>query len=144
MATVVYKAVHGYIVPRGRNRRAIAWTTGLKIVTDTVANATNIFSLVTKNSGYFVAISREFSGQTLPKINQWKRPNFWLFSGKILLDTVSWSVLRWWQTSVFNVFLTAQSSFALSTTIGSRNEPMAKPLTSTWLVPSFSQHKLAW
>ena len=44
------------------------------------------------------------------------------------------------QTSVFNVFLT-ESSFALSTTIRSRTEPMAKPLTS-WLVPSFSQHNL--
>ena len=33
------------------------------------------------------------------------------------------------------------SSFALSTTIRSKNEPMAKPLTS-WLVPSFSQHNL--
>ena len=42
------------------------------------------------------------------------------------------------QTSIFNVFLT-ESSFALSTTIRSRTEPMAKPLTS-WLVPSFSQH----
>ena len=41
------------------------------------------------------------------------------------------------QTSVFNVFLNKRSSFALSTTIRSRNEPMAKPLTS-WLVPSFS------
>ena len=41
------------------------------------------------------------------------------------------------QTSVFDVFLT-ESSFALSTTIRSRTEPMAKPLTS-WLVPSFSQ-----
>ena len=42
------------------------------------------------------------------------------------------------QTSVFNVFL-MESSFALSTTVHSRTEPMAKPLTS-WLVPSFSQH----
>ena len=33
------------------------------------------------------------------------------------------------------------SSFALSTTMRSRNEPMARPLTS-WLVPSFSQHNL--
>ena len=45
------------------------------------------------------------------------------------------------QTSVFNVFLVQRSSFALSTTIRSRNEPMAKPLTS-WLVPSFLQHNL--
>ena len=44
------------------------------------------------------------------------------------------------QTSVFNVFLT-EDNFALSTTIRSRNEPMAKPLKS-WLVPSFSQHNL--
>ena len=40
----------------------------------------------------------------------------------------------------FNVFQ-QRSSFALSTTIRSRNEPMAKPLTS-WLVPSLSQHNL--
>ena len=45
------------------------------------------------------------------------------------------------QTNVFNVFLVQRSSFALSTTIRSRNEPMAKPLTS-WLVPSFLQHNL--
>ena len=46
------------------------------------------------------------------------------------------------QTSVFNVFLTeVRHYFALSTTIRSRNEPMAKPLTS-WLMPSFLQHNL--
>ena len=39
------------------------------------------------------------------------------------------------------VCLVQRSSFALSTTIHSRNEPMAKPLTS-WLVPSFLQHNL--
>ena len=42
----------------------------------------------------------------------------------------------------FKVFLTEVIiNFALSTTIRSRNEPMAKPLTS-WLVPSFLQHNL--
>ena len=46
------------------------------------------------------------------------------------------------QTSVFNIFLTeVRHYFALSTTICSRNETMAKPLTS-WLKPSFSQHNL--
>ena len=46
------------------------------------------------------------------------------------------------QTSVFNDFLTeVRHYFALSTTIRSGNEPMAKPLTS-WLMPSFSQHNL--
>ena len=39
------------------------------------------------------------------------------------------------------MFFSQTTSFALSTTIRSRNEPMAKPLTS-WLVPSFSQHNL--
>ena len=39
------------------------------------------------------------------------------------------------------MFFQQRSSFALSTTIRFRNEPMAKPLTS-WLVPSFSQHNL--
>ena len=39
------------------------------------------------------------------------------------------------------MFFWQRSSFALSTTIHSRTEPMAKPLTS-WLVPSFSQHNL--
>ena len=34
-----------------------------------------------------------------------------------------------------------RANFALSITIRSRNELMAKPLTS-WLVPSFSQHNL--
>ena len=41
----------------------------------------------------------------------------------------------------FLTFFKQRSSFALSTTICSRNEPMAKPLMS-WLVPSFSQHNL--
>ena len=41
----------------------------------------------------------------------------------------------------FLTFLKQRSSFALSTTMRSRNEPMANSLTS-WLVPSFSQHNL--
>ena len=41
----------------------------------------------------------------------------------------------------FLTFFKQRSSFALSTTICSRNEPMVKPLMS-WLVPSFSQHNL--
>ena len=44
------------------------------------------------------------------------------------------------QTSIFNVFLT-EVIVCPSTTIRSRNEPMAKSLTS-WLVPSFSQLNL--
>ena len=34
--------------------------TGLEIVTDTVANATNIFSLVTKNSSLFAKVATRF------------------------------------------------------------------------------------
>ena len=41
----------------------------------------------------------------------------------------------------FLTFFSQRSSFALSTTIRSRNEPIAKPLTA-WLVLSFSQHNL--
>ena len=41
----------------------------------------------------------------------------------------------------FLTFFKQRSSFALSTTIRSRNEPLAKPITS-WLVPSFLQHNL--
>ena len=64
----------------------------------------------------------------------------WLFSGQISLEIDRFCAD---QTSVFNVFLTEViiNYFALSTTIRSRNEPMAKPLTS-WLVSSFSQHNL--
>ena len=41
----------------------------------------------------------------------------------------------------FLTFFKQRSSFALSSTIRSRNEPMANPLTSR-LVPSFLQHNL--
>ena len=49
--------------------------------------------------------------------------------------------IDWLIRPAFSTFFKQRSSFALSTTIRSRNEPMAKPLTS-WLVPSFSQHNL--
>ena len=49
------------------------------------------------------------------------------------------SVLHW-SDQGFQCFSNRGHHFALST-IRSRNEPMAKPLTS-WLVPSFSQHNL--
>ena len=44
----------------------------------------------------------------------------------------------------FLTFFYQRSSFALSTTIRSRNEAMAKPLkpVTLWLVPSFLQHNL--
>ena len=38
----------------------ISFPTGLEIVTDTVANATNIFSLVTKNSGLVAKVATKF------------------------------------------------------------------------------------
>ena len=70
-------------------------------------------------------------------INKWRI--LWLFSGQISLEINRFCTD---QTSVFNVLLTeVVINFALSTTIWSRNELMAKPLTS-WLVPSFSQHNL--
>ena len=62
----------------------------------------------------------------------------WLFSGKISLEIDRLIALI---RPAFLMFFYQRSSFALSTTIRSRNEPMAKPLTS-WLVPSFSQHNL--
>ena len=61
------------------------------------------------------------------------------FWGKILSDIDRFLAD---QTSIFNVLITG-SSFALSTTIRSRNEPMAKPLTS-WLVPNFRNVIYAW
>ena len=36
------------------------WGTGLKIVTDTVVNATNLFSLTTKNSGLVATLATRF------------------------------------------------------------------------------------
>ena len=36
------------------------WVTGLEIATDTVANATNIFSLATKNSGLVAKVATRF------------------------------------------------------------------------------------
>ena len=38
----------------------VSCNSGLKIATDTVANATNIFSLVTKNSGLVVTLAVRF------------------------------------------------------------------------------------
>ena len=59
------------------------------------------------------------------------------FQGKFRLQSIAFAMIR----PAFLTFFLQRSSFALSTTICSRNEPMAKPLTS-WLVPSFSQHNL--
>ena len=67
-----------------------------------------------------------------------KRWILWLFSGQISLAIDRFCAD---QTSTFNVFLTEVIIIALSKTICSRNEPMAKPLPS-WLVTSFSQHNL--
>ena len=36
------------------------WYSGLEIATDTVANATNIFSLATKNSGLVAKVATRF------------------------------------------------------------------------------------
>ena len=36
------------------------WQSGLEIATDTVANATNIFSLATKNSGLVAKVATRF------------------------------------------------------------------------------------
>ena len=49
--------------------------------------------------------------------------------------------INWLIRPAFLTFFKQRSSFAVSTTTRSRNEPMAKPLTS-WLVPSFSQNNL--
>ena len=53
----------------------------------------------------------------------------------------NWWILRWRDRHFYCYSFKQRSSFALSTTMCSRNEPIAKPLTS-WLVPSFSQHNL--
>ena len=84
-------------------------------------------------------ILREFSREISPKSNFVKKwPVLWLFSGQISLQIDRFCADK---TSFLNVFLKQRSSFALSTTICSRNEPIAKPLTA-WLVPSLSQHNL--
>ena len=57
------------------------------------------------------------------------------FKGKFYWKLIGFVLLR----PVILTFFKQRLSFALSTTIRSRNEPMARPLTS-WLVPSFSQH----
>ena len=66
-----------------------------------------------------------------------KRPILWLFSRQISVEIDRFCAD---QTSIFNVFLTEVIICSFNKT-HSRNEPMAKSLTS-WLVPSFSQHNL--
>ena len=92
-------------------------------------------------------ISRDFQGQIRGnfqgKLRQKaickKTADFVINFGQISLEIDQFCAD---QTSIFNVFLTkVRHYFALSTTIRSRNEPMAKPLTA-WLMPSFLQHKL--
>ena len=83
-----------------------------------------------KQSANFAVISQEFSGQTSPKRIRKKRPILWLFSRQISLEIDQFCAD---QTSVFNVFLT-EIIILLFQQRGSRNEPMAKPLT-LWLVP---------
>ena len=83
-------------------------------------------------------ISREFLGANFTKKQLVKNGQFsGYFQGKFHLKLIDFALIR----PAFLTFLKQRSSFALSTTIRSRNEPMAKPLTS-WLVPSFSQHNL--
>ena len=92
-----------------------------------------------KNRPILQDFARIFGANLAGKQSIKKQQILWLFSGQILLETDRFSTN---QTSVFNVFLTEVIiNFALSTTIRSRNEPMAKPLTSS-LVLSFSQHNL--
>ena len=80
-------------------------------------------------------IRGKFQGKLRQRAIGNKQPILWLFSRQIL---VSLAIHRFCadQTSVFSIFLTEViiCSFKCS-----RNEPMAKSLTS-WLVPSFSQH----
>ena len=78
-------------------------------------------------------ISQQFSGQTPPKNNWKKTADFVVIFRENSLE------IDWLIRPAFLTFFKQRSSFALSTTICSRNEPMAKPLTS-WLEPSFSQH----
>ena len=83
-------------------------------------------------AGFLGTISREFSGENFTKKQSVKKQwILWLFLGKFCKKSITFQ-------SLFNHF---RHYFALSTTICSRNETMAKPLTS-WLKPSFSQHNL--
>ena len=83
-------------------------------------------------------ISREFLGANFTKKQLVKNGQFsGYFQGKFHLKLIDFALIR----PAFLTFLKQRSSFALSTTIRSRNEPMANSLTS-WLVPSFSQHNL--
>ena len=83
-------------------------------------------------------ISGEFLGANFTKKQLVKNGQFsGYFQGQFHLKLIGFALIR----PAFLTFLKQRSSFALSTTIRSRNEPMAKPLTS-WLVPSFSQHNL--
>ena len=81
-----------------------------------------------KNRPILQHLHRNVWGKLLQKSSGKKGRSCSYIWGKILSDIDRFCAD---QTSVFNVFLT----------ICSRNEAMAKPLTS-WLVPSFSQHTL--
>ena len=79
-------------------------------------------------------ISRNFAGifrtNLVGKQSVKKRRILWLFSGKTSLEIDRFCVD---QTSVFNVFLTEVIICSFN------NDTLQK-----WLVPSFSQHNLAW
>ena len=71
-------------------------------------------------------ISREFLGANFTKKQLVKNGQFsGYFQGKFHLKLIDFALIR----PAFLTFLKQRSSFALSTTIRSRNEPMAKPLT---------------
>ena len=94
---------------------------------------------IAEKSADFAGFRENFWGKLGWKAINKKTADFVVIFGQIVLETDRFCTN---QTSVFNVFLTEVIiNFALSTTIRSRNEPMAKPLTSS-LVLSFSQHNL--
>ena len=98
-------------------------------------NKSNFAGFLGTNSQKNWPISWEFLGQTSPKNNWSKTANF-----VVIFRENSLEIDRLIRPALLT-FFKQRSSFALSTTKCSRNEPMAKPLTSL-LVPSFSQHNL--
>ena len=91
-----------------------------------------------KNRPILREFHRNFQGKLHRKAVGKKRPNVWLFTGKISLEINGFALIN----QRFNVFLIEVIILLFQQcSIHSRNEPVAKPLTS-WLVPSFLQLNL--
>ena len=103
----------------------------------------NFAGFLGANSRKHRPILRHFRGNVWGKLPRKSISKNGRFCGYFLRENfVRYRSVLAHQTSIFNVFLTG-SSFALSTTVRSRNETMAKALTS-WLVPNFHNIIYAW